>query len=78
MTRSYTKSEIRKNRKSLKRWSKSLLISGVTCLYLFTCTKPENGFPWILLITGLVCILFGLAGLLFLDMTESHRTYCYY
>lgn len=75
MKKYYTKSEVRKNRKSLSVWSKRLFVVSFTCGYLFVCAKPGNGLPWTLLVFGLLCAVVGIVGLVFLDRTANPYRY---
>lgn len=77
MKRCYTRSEVRKNRKNLSKWCKRLLIAGLVCGYLFVCTEPGCELPWTLLVLGAICIVAGLAGFVFLDMTSNLYLYNY-
>lgn len=78
MKKHYSRSEVRRVRRSINKWSKRLVIAGFTCELLFACSDPCRGLPLIYLIFGILCIVAGFVGLTFLDMTTNLYRYNYF
>lgn len=80
MERNYTRSEVRRNRRMIRKWSMRLFFSGLACAYMFVCTGEGHELPWLLLILGVLMVIAGLFGMWILDATSKPREWyeCYY